>query len=173
MTCAFARRAARVLSERGEATQPRELSGKTATSNTPFTLAASLVESQSRRTFLDLDNHLAAISTLHTRVACARARNAQCCHRIQPGCTEGASDDRESLVGLRTESLLPSPYLIDVIYALPACFDGGRRYHRGPRKVGGTRKRKRVRAAANGHGKVAAGHDGFRRASDDWANSGG
>jgi len=57
------------------------------------------------------------------------------------------SDDRESLVGLRTESLLPSPYLIDVICALPTCIDGRPRHHRGPRRVGDPRKRER--AAAN------------------------
>jgi hypothetical protein len=162
-----------VLFEHGEAAQPRELSGKTATSNTPFALAACLVESQSRRTFFSIStitpqrfqpftHALRALSHATRNVVAASNRVA-----------EGASDDRESLVGLRTESLLPSPYLIDVIYALPACFDGGRRYHRGPRKVGGTRKQKRVRAAANGHSKVAAGYDGFRSASDDWANSGG
>ncbi|OUL87044.1 hypothetical protein CA601_15160 [Paraburkholderia hospita] len=60
----------------------RELSDNTTTPDTLFTLVADLFESQSRRTFLAFDNHLAPISTLQTRVACARARNAQSCRRI-------------------------------------------------------------------------------------------
>ncbi|ACC70874.1 hypothetical protein Bphy_1692 [Paraburkholderia phymatum STM815] len=150
-----------VLFERHNDMMPPGQSGITATPDTLSKLVA--------RHFPFPTIRPQRIQPLRTRVACARARNVQGCHRIGSGDAKAGSGDREPLVGFRTESLLPSPYLIDVICALPLCMNGGQRHHRGPRRVG-ARERESGNVQQKAHSRAAAGHDRFRDAREDHAN---